>query len=249
MIVTLSSVGGAPGVTSWTLLLAAAWPDPSVQRVVLEADPSGGVLGSRYGLGVDPGAVGLVASCRRDAGLDVDAHGRLVAEGVLVVPAPELEESAHPLWMTGASSLATAMTVDDKTWLVDLGRLGSSSPCRELASVAALNIVLARPETEQLVRVPARVASLREFGSSVAVLVLGSSGYDENELREFFDADRVWSAPASAQLPQLVSQAIQGGRARRHVVWRNARNIAAEVAELATKAALSRDALALGTLS
>jgi hypothetical protein len=56
MIVTLGSVRGAPGVTSWSLLLAAAWPSMSApERVVLEADPAGGVLGVRYGLGVDPG--------------------------------------------------------------------------------------------------------------------------------------------------------------------------------------------------
>ena len=35
------------------------------ERVVLEADLSGGVLGARYGLGVDPGVVSLIAALRR----------------------------------------------------------------------------------------------------------------------------------------------------------------------------------------
>ena len=69
MIVTVGSVRGSPGVTSWSLLLAAAWPaGPAVDRVVLEADPDGGVLGARYGLGVEPGAVSLIAALRRSRG-------------------------------------------------------------------------------------------------------------------------------------------------------------------------------------
>ena len=47
---SLCSVRGSPGVTSWSLLLAAAWPaEYVVERVVLEADCDGGVLGARYG--------------------------------------------------------------------------------------------------------------------------------------------------------------------------------------------------------
>src|SRR5262249_18674232 len=54
VIVTVCAVRGAPGATTWSLLLAGAWPAGlGVQRVVLEADSSGGVLGARYGLGVD----------------------------------------------------------------------------------------------------------------------------------------------------------------------------------------------------
>lgn len=48
MIVTLGSVRGSPGVTSWCLLLAAAWPEAlGSERVVLEADVDGGVLAIR----------------------------------------------------------------------------------------------------------------------------------------------------------------------------------------------------------
>ena len=45
MIVVLSSVRGAPGVTSWCLLLAAAWPDDlGRERAVLEAEHHRGYL-------------------------------------------------------------------------------------------------------------------------------------------------------------------------------------------------------------
>jgi hypothetical protein len=74
VIVTVGSVRGSPGVTSWALLLAAAWPaEFDVERAVLEADVSGGVIGARYGLGVEPGAVSLTAALRRTEGnIDVN---------------------------------------------------------------------------------------------------------------------------------------------------------------------------------
>ena len=85
MIVSLCSVRGAPGVTSWSLLLAAAWPpEYDVDRVVVEADCDGGVVGARYGFGVDPGVVSLIASLRRADSPDVNLadHGRRVNDGM-----------------------------------------------------------------------------------------------------------------------------------------------------------------------
>ena len=44
MIVALGSVRGAPGVSAWSMLLAAAWPEScDVERIVLEVDVDGGV--------------------------------------------------------------------------------------------------------------------------------------------------------------------------------------------------------------
>ena len=67
MIVVLGSVRGSPGVTSWSLLLATAWPvESGTERVVLEADAAGGVLGARYGWGVEPGLASLAAALRTE---------------------------------------------------------------------------------------------------------------------------------------------------------------------------------------
>src|SRR3954447_20330643 len=114
MIVTLSSVRGSPGVTSWCLLLGAAWP-PALgsERVVLEADVSGGVLGARYGLGVEPGAVSLLASLRRDGdAVEVEGRGRRVADGVWVVPGPEAAEQAAAVWGPTAEAVAPRLADD-----------------------------------------------------------------------------------------------------------------------------------------
>jgi MinD-like ATPase involved in chromosome partitioning or flagellar assembly len=104
MIVAFGSIRGAPGVTSWSLLVGAAWPRLSpVEPVVLEADPAGGVLGARYGLGVDPGVVSLIAGLRRSDHVDIDAHSRLVDGGLFVVPGPESGEQARAVWHDAAA--------------------------------------------------------------------------------------------------------------------------------------------------
>ena len=95
MIVALGSIRGAPGVTSWAVLLAAAWPPEfQIERVVLEADPAGGVLGARYGLGVEPGVAAFLASLRRNDAelLDVEPFARMVDNHVWVMPEPETGE-------------------------------------------------------------------------------------------------------------------------------------------------------------
>src|SRR5688572_10390884 len=100
----MSSVRGAPGVTSWSLLLASAWPSPRTDRVVLEADADGGVLAARYGLGVEPGVAALVAAARRHdpraRWVDLADVARRLSERVWVVPGPESAERTVPVWGT-----------------------------------------------------------------------------------------------------------------------------------------------------
>ena len=125
MIITVSSVRGSPGVTSWSLLLAAAWPpEYGVDRVVLEADVDGDVLGARYGFGVDPGVVSLIAALRRTDTRQVDLaeHGRRAGDGVWVVPGPETSEQADRVWHGSAEAVAEYLAGDHRVWIVDVGR-------------------------------------------------------------------------------------------------------------------------------
>lgn len=231
MILTLSSIGGAPGATSWALLLAAAWPSGNTpERVVLEADPDGGVLGARYGLGVDPGAVSLVAACGRDNQIALADHGRQIQDNLWVVPGPELAETAQPVWARGANTVAAALAADDRTWIVDLGRLGPNSPVNPFADLASINILVAHVGNESLVQIPSRINRLAISGGTTGLILVGKTGHANPDLTSFSGADRVWEVPDPIDLPALVAKIVMGRRARRHMVWRTALNIAAEVA-------------------
>lgn len=240
MIITLSSVRGAPGVTSWALLLAYAWPaDYGVERVVLEVSTSGGVLGARYGLGVEPGAASLVAAARRRRAaepVELDEVGRLVADGVWVVPQTESAERANALWSTGSSAMdvARAAQEDNRVWLVDAGRAEPHAPTRSFVATAAMSLVWTGAAREDLVQIPSRVASHQQLGASVGVVVSGRPGHDLDELRSFFGTGLVWVVEASTDLRAIAGAVATRRRARATIVWRQAVELAAELAALVT---------------
>ena len=233
MIVSLCSVRGSPGVTSWSLLLAAAWPpEYEVERVVLEADCDGGVLGARYGFGVDPGVVSLIAALRRagSRAVDVSEHGRRVNDGLWVIPGPETGERASRVWRGSASAVADGVVNDDRVWFVDAGRADEVSPIEPLLDLSSIAVLLTRSATEDLVQVPARVEFLRQHAQSVGVLVVGKPQHTVEDLVGFFGTDLVWTVGADENLVRIAGEAIAGGRARRSWVWRSAISIAADIA-------------------
>jgi hypothetical protein len=237
MLVTVSSVAGAPGATSWALLLAAAWPAGGAPcRVVVEADCAGGVLGARYRVGVDPGAMTLISACRRDDGSALEAadHGRRLADGLWLVPGPEVADHAVAAWSSGAGDVAHRLVDDPRLWVVDGGRIGPESPLRPLTEAAVVNLVVSRPEVEDLLRLPGRLVTLGGT-SMAAALLCGRPAQDRRELHRFLGGAPVWIAPRSDRLPQVAGAAVGGGLARRGPVWRAAVELAAELATLVAR--------------
>jgi hypothetical protein len=230
MIVTLASVRGSPGVTSWSLLLASAWPaNAGRERVVLEADLDGGVLGARYGLGVDPGVVSLIAALRRDGDIPIGEHGRAAGAGLWLVPGPESAEQARTVWTGTADAIATRLAADARVWLIDGGRLHAGSSTLPFAARSRVTVFVCRSRPEDVVQVPARVAALGPQ-TTVGVLVSGRTEYGRDELREFFGTPLVWTVPASDDLPAIAGAVLSPGRARRTWVWRTALEVAAGIA-------------------
>jgi MinD-like ATPase involved in chromosome partitioning or flagellar assembly len=236
MIVTFGSIRGAPGVTSWSLMLGAAWPDPTgTGRVVLEADTAGGVLGARYGFGVDPGVVSLIAALRRSDRVDADAHGRQMATGLCVVPGPESGEQARAVWNGSTDTVTGRLAVDERVWLVDAGRIDAGSPVVSFGWLSTLTVLVVGPAMEDLVQVPPRVAWLQSHGANVSVLVVGSAGHDATELGEFFGTGLVWSVRADNDLVAVVGAVLSGAvKARRSWAWRTALELAATIASHTT---------------
>ena len=233
MIVTLGSVRGSPGVTSWALLLAAGWPAIfDTDRVVLEADVDGGVLGARYGLGVDPGVVSLIAAMRRSGQPQVPVadHGRAAADRVWLVPGPETAERAHSVWTGTAEAVAAGLAADDRVWFVDAGRVDASSAVLPFVAAAKLTVLLCRSAHEDVVQVPSRLEALGIDGPKSAVLVVGKLRHSVDELAAFFGTPTVWNVDESTELPELAAAVMRPGRARRSWLWRSAVELSARVA-------------------
>lgn len=149
MIVLLSSLRGSPGVTSWSLVLAAAWPSEA-ERVVLEADGDGGALAVRCGLGVDPGVAALVAATRRHdvhvGEFEIESIARRLGDKVWVIPGPESAERASSVWGSSVDDVAAMAARDGRVWIVDAGRLSMGALSVPFAEQADFALVLSRAD-------------------------------------------------------------------------------------------------------
>lgn len=232
MIITVGSVHGAPGATSWTLLLAAAWrAEGNRRKVVLEADPDGGVLGVRYGVGVDPGAISLASAARRSrsAGFDVDEHSRVIGPQLLLVPGAESAERATAVWRDAINPTAAAIGTDaHNDWFVDCGRFRPNHPCQPFVTLSAMTLIVVVGRTDELVQVPAVLRAAEDSAAAAGVLVVGKPAHSREEVETFLGTKSLFFVPAVRDLPAQTAT-VCSGRARRSWLWRSAVVVAAEI--------------------
>jgi hypothetical protein len=235
MIITISSVGGSPGVTSWSVLLAAAWPsDYGAERVVVEADLDGAVMGARFGIGVDPGTPMLVSATRRagERSIDLREIGRLVDPLAWLIPGPESAEASRQLWASPgvSASVADVAATDDRIWFFDVGRAGPSGSHAAIFEKAAMSLVLCRAEHDSLVQIPARLATMKKANCATGVLVVGQPAFDVGDLQAFFGADHIWITAGGDDLVDVSRQVWGERRVKRSQSWRSAVTVATDLA-------------------
>jgi hypothetical protein len=191
-IIALAGARGGPGVTTASLLLAAALPG----GVLIEADPSGGVLAARYELGREPGLTTYLAEVRSagPGGVDWRAHAQS-AGGVPTIVGPDRPEAAYALWAQAGDRAGLAVRSMGTTVVADLGRLGSLVP---LGGCIDLVLLVVRGTREQLVTASHRVTALRGAASQVGAVVIGSGAYGPEEVRDALGVDVVASLPEDA---------------------------------------------------
>ena len=189
-LVGLCSAHGSPGVTTTALALAATWPEDR-RCLLVEADPFGGVIGARYGLGDTPGLSSLAAVARQ--GLDEEAvwaHVQQLPGGVPVLVGPASADEAHAVLRDVAGVLAGwCATQGDVDVIVDCGRIAPGSPTVELLAKADAAMVLTRPFIDQLRAAAHRLAALEASGAEASLLLVGDSPYGPDEVAATLKVD------------------------------------------------------------
>ena len=220
-VIALGSVRGAPGVTTASVLLAAA-----IEGAILaEGDLNGGVMAVRYGLGREPGLTTLAADRPAD-GDGWMAHAQ-VAGATPVLVGPDGAEGAHALWRSAGERLEAHLAMADRTVIVDLGRLTTSAPA---VQVADLTVVLVRPVAEHLVALNHRLGWLRgSTRGEVGVVLVGSGPYRPSDL-EPWGVDVVGSLPDDPRAATTLSEGGSSLLARRSLLVRSAMGLADELA-------------------
>jgi MinD-like ATPase involved in chromosome partitioning or flagellar assembly len=194
-LVALTSVKGAPGVTSLALLLAATYSGRNV--VLVEADEAGSALAARFRLDPDAGISTLYRRPFDNAAL-TDAARTVVVGGALApvsavtgVSSEGRRERLAGFWAEFADF---AGRDDDCVYVVDCGRIAADSPLRNLLAAANVTIVVTKPDVEDVYH--AEMFAQRMSGvANLHAIAMGSGAYRVS------DVAQALSVPVLAGLP------------------------------------------------
>jgi hypothetical protein len=119
---------------------------------LVEADPAGGVLATRYGLGRTPGLADLAAAVENRAAATVIWNtAQALPGGLAAVVAPESGEITGGILRDVARPLGQwCARLEDADVVADVGRVGDGSPALGLVSAADAVLVVCRPRAEEL---------------------------------------------------------------------------------------------------
>ena len=226
-VLAFGSVKASPGVTTTLLALAAVWPEERALLIV-DADPDGGDLAARTGLGVEPGMASLAAAGRRSLEhADIERHTQALPGGIpALVGNPDPEQASRELDLVG-QRLAEVFPAESPDVLVDCGRLRASSPALPLASRAYATLVVCRPRVDELQHVRAQLGRLADQGVRAAVLLVGEKPYSANEVETALGCEVVGVVADDAVTAAALAG--RGGRpsaVARSLLMRSARSLA-----------------------
>ncbi|GAB4001245.1 hypothetical protein GCM10029992_36170 [Glycomyces albus] len=220
-LIAVTSLTGSPGVTATAGALAASWP--LAERVLVEADPSGGDLAVDCRLDAHPG---LVEVAVRAGDAEIEPHAAL-AEGVqtariggvavAVVAAPLASVQAAPAIRALARPDSKILTPPEAWVVADCGRAWPTSPSWPLLARADLTVLVVRGTIAQAMNLQAAIPQLRnQCGPRLAIAVVPGH----------YDADAVHGAllgrglavPVLGDLPPVMG--LSRPRRSRSRVWR-----------------------------
>ena len=187
MLVAVLSVKGSPGVTTFSVALAARWPAPA-RALLIEADPSGGDVGTRFSLASTPGLVSLAAAARRSENPAlVWQHAQALPGGLSVVTAPPDADRARAALSVladprgGAGVLRAAANAPDTVVIVDCGRIDAGSPAIPFVRSADAMVLLTRAHADDLAHLARRLPALGRWTAHPAMVLVGD-GYALGEV-------------------------------------------------------------------
>ena len=238
MFVTLFSAKGSPGVTATALVVAVAWPRPSV---LIEADPSGGDIALRCRtetggtLAQSPNVLGLATAVRGGRSTDISSWTQRLSNGANIVPGVSSASQASgmaPLWHGVAESVRTHR----HDVIADLGRIDTTTHDRPILSAADVAVPVLAASMESLIhtREVLRELAFRPHVRVVPLVVgpIRSASADANDVDEVFSAagiatERTVHMPLDYTGLRAVERgASLGGRARVSALIRAARPLA-----------------------
>ena len=234
MIIAVAGGKGSPGATALAALIASTWPHVDQPRVLMEADPEGGVLAARWhhSLGVthDPGLLSLAAARDGSALERVRQHGQPVRDGLELVAGPPGGAQAEACLRELGDGAAEALRDAPVVCIVDCGRLHPTSSALPLARAAEHLLLVTRPRLDEVVGLAPAAERLLVAGLTPTLVCIGTAPFAPAEVAEHVALPlRAVIADDPVALATLFAQ---GPAARRVVRSRLRKSVTALVATL-----------------
>lgn len=182
MLIAVVSFKGSPGVTTFSVALAARWPAPA-RPVLLEADPSGGDVATRFCLPTSPGLLSLAAAARGGTGPGLLwQHTQALPGGLLAVTAPPDAELTRGALLTLASDSPSAGLVRASAdgpgviVIADCGRVDHASAAMSIVRAADVLVLLTGSHADDLAHLARRLSAAGRW-TPRPVLLLAGDGY------------------------------------------------------------------------
>ena len=186
MIWAVAGGKGAPGATTLAALLAWCWPDRSAARVLVEADPEGGVLAARWhswaGLTQEPGLLSLAAARGGSPEERLHRHAQALVEGVELVAGPAGAAQAEACLRALGEATTAAIGGGSDATFVDCGRLHPASAAIPWARAAHRTLLVARPRLDEIMALRPLAERLTSAGVSAALVSVGDRPFDPSEV-------------------------------------------------------------------
>ncbi|UOZ03398.1 carbon monoxide dehydrogenase maturation protein [Amycolatopsis sp. WQ 127309] len=197
MLIALASVKGSPGVTAFTVALAASWPI-AARRLIVECDPAGGDLAHRFGLRPTPGLLSLAAAARGSAEPEVLwNHAQPLPGGTQIVSGPPGSHQARAalgVLTAPGSPVYGAGRESGVAIFVDCGRLDPGSPAEPVIGHADVLLLLSGTHSDELAHLAVRIHELGRAATRPC-LVLTGDGHPTAEV------ERELGIPVMARIP------------------------------------------------
>ncbi len=209
-VISVTSASGSPGVTALALGLSLSFRRHGANPLLIEADPKGGALSLRFGLGGHPSTASLASEISRDLRQSLLNQHSFDLRGVSVVAAPPDPLVSTWALQRAAGAIAEVATAGGRHTVVDLGRLGQDSPALDLAVSSHVVLIVTKASVEDVQAMLFGIRQLRSVGASARLVVVGEEPYNPHEIAE------VAGAPLAAVLPNdpVMARALVGGKVR-----------------------------------
>ena len=221
----VASLRGSPGATTLAMGLGAAWPPTTGRpRVIIEADPLGGVLAARHDeLRADRTIADAAVALRREFDLErLLSVARQVWGGLPVVPAhPSSAQTSAVLAHAGERMALALSSTTEVDAVVDIGDLTASSPALPLARRAVATLLVSRTRFEDVASLAARAQELRAAGVEPWLVTVGSRLYDPEAIAAEAELPLLAALPHDSNAAAvLAGEGARDGRLRRSLLWR-----------------------------